>query len=204
MSCTQPAAPYSNSVMAAFRWAGIAARIRERTAPGQSDPLINGVDLFLGVLLAHADEDGELNVILTHFGVTARDVVGDAYPAITPDSLRAVAEQALPATGLPDDNTSLSDVMVASQSYGSGHVQLPHLIAGMLLAPSDLWTPLEGALSSIGESRETIAASYQQWISTWQAQHSGREFIAFVVGRAQPAYASQHRRFLVRRRRRAA
>jgi hypothetical protein len=167
-SIPQTSGRYSSSVIAAFRWAGIAARIRERTAPGQSDPLISGVDLFLGALLAHADKDGELNVILTHFGITARDVVGDAYPAITPESLRAVAEQALPPTGPPDANTSLSDVIVASQSYGSEYVQLPHLIAGMLLAPSDLWAPLEGALSSIGESRETIAASYQQWISTWQ------------------------------------
>jgi hypothetical protein len=167
-SIAQPSAPYSSSVIAAFRWAGIAARIRERTPSGESDPLINGVDLFVGALLAHADEDGELNVILTHFGITARDVVGDAYPAITPDSLRAVAEQALPTTLQPDENTSLIDVMVTSQSYGPSYVQLPHLIAAMLLTPSDLWTPLEGALSSIGESRETVAASYQQWISSWQ------------------------------------
>jgi hypothetical protein len=167
-SIPQNSAPYSSSVIAAFRWAGIAARIRERTAPGQSDPVINGVDLFLGALLAHADEDGELNVILTHFGITARDVVGDAYPAITPESLQAAADQALPATGLPDDNTSLKEVIVASQSYGGGHVQLPHLVGAMLLAPSDLWTPLESALSSIGESRETIAGSYTQWMTTWQ------------------------------------
>jgi len=167
-SVPQTSAPYSSSVLAAFRWAGIAARIRERTPPGESDPLINDVDLFLGTLLAHADEDGELNVILTHFGVTARDVVGDAYPAITPDSLRAVAEQALPAAAQPDDNTSLTGLIAAAQSYGRGQVQLPHLIAAMLLTQSDLWTPLEGALSSIGESRATVAASYEQWISDWQ------------------------------------
>jgi hypothetical protein len=168
-SSAQTSAPYSDSVMAAFRWAGIAARIRERTPPGDIDPLINGVDLFLGALLAHADEDGELNVILAHFGITARDVVGDAYPAITPDSLRAAAEQALPATVQPEDNQSLGEVIVTAQSYGSGRVQLPHLIAAMLLASSDLWTPLEAALSSIGESRATVAATYQQWISSWQA-----------------------------------
>ena len=155
-------------MITAFRWAGVAARIRERTPPGESDPLINGVDLFLGTLLTHADEDGELNVILTHFGITARDVVGDAYPAITPDSLQAVAGQSLPTAAQPDDNTSLSDVLVAAQSRGRGQVQLPHLIAAMLLTASDLWTPLEGALSSIGESRVTVAASYEQWISTWQ------------------------------------
>ena len=154
--------------MAAFRWAGIAARIRERTPPGESDPLINGVDLFLGTMLADADEDGELNVILTHFGVTARDVAGDAYPAITPDSLQAAAEQALPIAVQPSDNTSLTDVIAAAQSYGRGRVQLPHLIAAMLLAPSDLWTPLEAALSSIGESRVMVAASYEQWLPSWQ------------------------------------
>jgi hypothetical protein len=38
----------------------------------------------------------------------------------------------------------------------------------MLLAPSDLWTPLEDALGSIGESRATVAGSYEQWISTWE------------------------------------
>jgi len=167
-SIPQTSAPYSSSVMAAFRWAGIAARIRERTPPGESDPLINGVDLFLGALLAHADEDGELNVILTHFGVTARDVVGDAYPAITPDSLQAAAEQALPTAVQPGDDTSLTEVIASAQSYGRGRVQLPHLIAAMLLAPSDLWTPLEAALSSIGESRVTVAASYEQWIPSWQ------------------------------------
>jgi hypothetical protein len=170
-SISQTSAPYSSSVLEAFRWAGIAARIRERTAPGQSDPVINTVDLFLGTLLAPANEGAELNVmlvILEHFNVTARDVVGDAYPAITPDSLQTAAEQALPGTGQPDDNTILSNVIVASRSYGGGFVQLPHLIGAMLLATSDLWAPLEGALSSIGESREAIAASYQQWMSTWQ------------------------------------
>jgi len=132
-SIPQTSEPYSDSVMAAFGWAGIAARIRERTPPGESDPLINAVDLFLGTLLTHADEDGELNVILTHFGVTARDVVGDAYPAITPASLQAVADEALPTTTQPDDNTNLRDVIVAAQRYGGTQVQLPHLIAAMLL-----------------------------------------------------------------------
>src|SRR5262249_24352429 len=75
-------------------------------------------------------------------------------------------------------------VIVASQSFASGHVQLPHLIAGTLLAPSDLWTPLEGALSSIGESRETIAASYQQWISTWQP--------STVAGSSLPSWLAEH------------
>ena len=167
-SIPETSAPYSDSVMAAFRWAGIAARIRERTPPGEDDPLINGVDLFLGTLLVHADKDGELNVILTHFGVTARDVVGDTYPAITPDSLRAVAEQALPTTAQPDNNTILADVIAAAQSQSGGQVRLPHLIAAMLSVQSDLWTPLEGALSSSGESRVTVAASYEQWIKSWQ------------------------------------
>jgi hypothetical protein len=167
-STAETTAPYSSSVMDAFRWAGIAARIRQRTPPGETDPIINGVDLFLGTLLAHADEDGELNVILTHFGITARDVVGDAYPAITPYSLKAVAEQALPTAVQPDDNTSLRDVIVAAQSRGRGRVQLPHLIAAMLTTSSDLWTPLESALSSIGENRATVAASYEQWIQSWQ------------------------------------
>jgi len=131
--------------------------------------MINGLDLFLGVLLAPDDEDGELYVILNHFGVTARDVVGDVYPAITPEGLQAAAEQALPGTGQPDSNTLLADVIATSQQYGSGQAQLPHLIGAMLLVESDLWTPLDGALSSIGESRETIATSYQQWMSNWHA-----------------------------------
>jgi hypothetical protein len=95
-------------------------------------------------------------------------VVGDAYPAITPDSLEAVAQQALTPAVQPDDNRSLRDVIVVPQSYGGGRVQLPHLIAGMLLAPSDLWTPLEGALTAIGEGRATVAKSYEQWILSWQ------------------------------------
>ena len=174
MTSAQTSSTYSESVMAALGWAGIAARIRERTPPGESDPLINGVDLFLGGLLAHADEDGELSVLLTHFGVTARDVLGDAYPAITPDSLQAAAQQALPTVTQPDDIPSLSDVILASRSYGSEQVQLPHLIAAMLLVPSDLWTPLEGALSSIGESRAAVAESYGRWIASWQPSPSIR------------------------------
>ncbi|HEY3981475.1 MAG TPA: hypothetical protein VGM79_29765, partial [Streptosporangiaceae bacterium] len=155
-------------MIAAFRWAGVAARIRERTPHGQGDPLSNGADLFLGALLAHADGDGEVNVILTHFGLTARNVVGDAYPSITPGSLQAAAEQARPGAGQPDDNTILGEVILTARSYGRGQVQLPHLVAAMLLAPSDLWTPLEDALGSIGESRATVAGSYEQWISTWE------------------------------------
>ena len=183
-SSSQASGPYSDSVLDAFKWAGVAGRIRERTARGQSDPVINGVDLFLGALLAHADENGEVSVILTHFGITARDVVGDAYPAITPESLQAAAEQAVPFTGQPEANTLLSSVISAWQSFGAAHVQLPHLIGALLVGQSDLSTPLEGALNSIGESTDAIATSYQDWLPTWKpGEVAGTSLRAWLLQR---------------------
>src|SRR5262245_2770886 len=86
-----PATGRSSSVQAALDWATAVARVRERTATGDPDPDANPSDLLVGSMLAHADEDGEVRVLLSHFGLTARDVVGEEYAGVTAASLAAAA-----------------------------------------------------------------------------------------------------------------
>jgi KAP family P-loop domain len=157
---------YSASVLGAFDWAGVTARMRERAPAGSTDPPIGPMDLFLGALLTQGDADGEVSVLLTHFGLTARDVIGDAYPSITPESLSIAAEQASPSPIEPDGQTRVRDILVRAQSLGGTQARLLHLVGALLLAPSELWTPLDAAFSSIGESRAAVAESYERWIKT--------------------------------------
>jgi hypothetical protein len=83
MTDTGSASEYSSSVQAALDWASAVARVRERTPPGANPPRVVPADLFVGLLLAHADTDGEVQVLLDHFGLTARDVVGEDYERVS-------------------------------------------------------------------------------------------------------------------------
>jgi hypothetical protein len=74
----------SPSIYTALRWAQTVAVLRG------SGP-ITVVELFVGVLLAHADSQGEVRQLLDHFELTARDVLPDDFPPVTVEGLRAAA-----------------------------------------------------------------------------------------------------------------
>jgi DNA-binding CsgD family transcriptional regulator len=163
--------PYSLSVQRALDWAGAVARVRERTPPSAEPPPVQPSDLFVGALLAHADADGEVRVLLDHFGLTARDVVGEAYARITPTTLAAALPHVSPGAQSPD-GPGLSEILGMAARYSGGQAQLVHVLGGMLTAKTDLLTRLEEVFAGIGESRPAVATSYEEWLRS-QPQSQG-------------------------------
>jgi hypothetical protein len=160
-----PGTAYSQSVQLALDWASAVARVRQRTPPTGTAPEVDPSDLFIGALLSHPDQDGELRVLLTHFGLTARDVVGERYAAVNPAALARAVAQVSPGTQSAD-GPGLSDIFRWALSHASDMPQLLHVIGGMLAARTALLTPLDDAFADVGESRQAVAASYEQWLST--------------------------------------
>src|SRR4051812_15502360 len=91
---------WSESVRQALLWASAISSI-----DGTDQP-VTANELFLGLLLAHPDDKGEVWQFPDHFGLTARDVLPDDYPVID----RAVLEQAARAARGPDRSDWDADV----------------------------------------------------------------------------------------------
>lgn len=159
-----PAAGLSPSVQRALDWASAVARVRERTPAADPDPLPTPSDLFVGTMLAHADSDGEVRVLLTHFGLTARDIVGEQYARVTPVNLAAVAPSV--SVGRPVPSGPIDGIVDWAQRQSGGDVQLLHLLGAMLAIQTELMTSFESAFTYIGESRQAVASSYESWLST--------------------------------------
>ncbi len=159
-----PATGRSPSVQAALDWATAVARVRERTPAGDPDPVANPSDLLVGSMLAHADEDGEVRVLLSHFGLTARDVVGEDYARVTPASLAAAAPHV--ASGRSALEEVSRDISAWAEQHSGGEVQLLHVVGGMLAAPSELMTRFESNFAYVGETRQAVASSYEGWLSS--------------------------------------
>jgi len=70
----------SPSTHAALGWAAAAACNRaQRAEPVDVEP----ADILVGLLLSHARPNGEARVLLSHFWLTARDVLPVAYPLVS-------------------------------------------------------------------------------------------------------------------------
>lgn len=158
-----PSTGLSPSVQQALDWAAAVARVRERTPAGDPGPVANPMDLLVGAMLAHADEDGEVPVLLSHFGLTARDVVGDEYVQVTADRLAVAGPHVAPGQAIPE--SPARRIVDWAQRSSGGDPQLLHLVGGMLLADTELVTRFESAFASIGESRQAVASSYEGWLS---------------------------------------
>lgn len=115
-------------------------------------------------MLSHADVDGEIRVLLTHFGLTARDVVGEQYARVTPANLLGTAP--LVTVGQPVSGGPIASIVDWSRQHASGEVHLLHLVGGMLSAQTELMTSFESAFTYIGESRRAVASSYEAWLAT--------------------------------------
>jgi hypothetical protein len=177
-------ASHSGSTQRALDWAQAVARIRERTPPTGSPPPIDALDLFVGALLAHPDVNGEVRVLLDHFGMTARDVVGERYARVTPTTLDAVLPLVSPGAQ-SSDGPGLADVFATARRLAGGTPRLRHVVGGLLSAQTTLTTRLDTALADIGESRATVASSYEDWLRE-QPEVQG------VTGIALGAWLRQH------------
>ncbi|TFV94869.1 P-loop NTPase fold protein [Leifsonia flava] len=181
-------APYSTSVQGAIDWANAVARVRANAGPAGGSPETNARDLFVGALLAHADANGEVQVILDHFGLTARDVVGEDYARLSPSTLAAVLPY-VSVGAAPSDEIEINEIFeMAGMLSPRGPIQLLHLLGGMLSAPTQLAVALDHAFETIGEDQRAISVSYNDWLSgapqqkevageslrTWLREHNPR------------------------------
>jgi hypothetical protein len=155
----------SPSVRQAMRWALAAAAQREGVPPTGNGPPIDPFDLLIGTLLAHPDRDGELRVLLDHFGLTARDVLPPDYPPVPATELQRRADQ-MPPLGMPPLSPGAETVFRNIDPKISGPVRLYHLLGALLLAQTELRTPLMAALAAAGDTIDAVTKSYGRWAET--------------------------------------
>jgi len=156
----------SQSALLAVRWAAALAAHREGLPPTPQGPAVEASDLLVGILLAHPDHDGEGRVLLSHFGLTARDVLPPDYPTVSADDLRRRAGNVNLSSLPPIGQSAFRILSQAETNAVSGRVQLYHLLGAFLGPSNELRTSLESAFSSVGENLDAIASSYEKWMRT--------------------------------------
>src|SRR3954468_7664002 len=159
----------SESVQKAVRWAMAAATLRTGISPGPNGLPVEASDLLVGVLLAHPDARGEGRVLLSHFGLTARDVLPPDYPTVTPEQLQRAAHGISPSLQLGSAGTAtvILDAARRLASRRRGDVRLYHLLGALLDESStEARRVLATAFSRVGASLEEVRSSYIRWMET--------------------------------------
>ena len=141
----------------ALAWAEACAALR---GEGQK---VNSADLFLGILLARPDDQGEMRVLLAHFGLKARDLLPDDYPAITTESL---AKAAKTVTGPTEEDWDLDvdEILRTAGSLSRGNVQLAHVLGALLQRPTPLLARLESALSRFRIEASQLSSEFSTFV----------------------------------------
>jgi hypothetical protein len=147
----------SPSVQRALEWAAACAALR---GEGQT---VNSADLFLGILLAHPDDRGEMWALLAHFGLTARDLLPDDYPAITTESL---AKAAKTVTGPTQENwdPDVDEILRTAGSLSGGKVQLAHVMGALLQRSTPLLERLDSAVSRFGIEASQLSSEFSTFV----------------------------------------
>ncbi len=141
-------AGWSPSVNRALLWASGCASLR------MGDGVVRSDELFIGLLLAHPDERGEVWRFLDHFGLTARDLLPDDYPVIDATALQ---EAAAAASGPDEDrwDSEVSSILSDAGSIAGGPAQVWHVVVALLLRTS--WQDrLQSGLNRYGISARTL------------------------------------------------
>src|SRR6266571_6131005 len=124
-----PIADYSPSVQRALLWAAATAALRgEKEQP-------SSIDVFIGALLAHPDEEGEVWQLLQYFGLTGRDVLPDNFPTITREWLKNSAGRIRQDQSSPLSSDLQMALQVAQSLAGDAQLQIVHLLGGLLSEP---------------------------------------------------------------------
>jgi hypothetical protein len=165
---------WSPSAVTAVRLAELAsAHRRSSRSPELS---VEPPDLLVGVLLAHPDVDGELRVLLTHFGLTARDVLPPDYPQLSEADLRGAAAMD-PASTPPLSEESVR-VAELARSSARKDVHLADLLGALLaFSGQELSASLSSAFSGAGFELEAVGESYRRFLAGRSASRPG------IVGR---------------------
>src|SRR4051812_5097563 len=148
MPSTEAATPWSPSVNRALLWACGCASLRPGPGPIRSE------ELFLGLLLAHPDENGEVQRFLDHFGLTARDVLPDDYAVIDTVALERAAAAAHEPS--PDEwDRVVAQILSDAEARASGPAQVLHVMAVLLML--DPWqNRLQPGLTRLGISARAV------------------------------------------------
>ena len=153
-----PGGSYSPSMQKALGWAEACAALR-----GDGVRVVTESDLFLGLLLAHPDDRGEMRVLLAHFGLTARDLLPGDYPAVTTASLRGAARTV--AEPSPDAwDPQVSEILATAGSLSGGNAQVAHVMSALLSGATPFRQRLEERLSRFGISATELAAEFQSFL----------------------------------------
>ena len=149
---------YSRSSRSALGFAEAAARNRAQSPQIVIEP----ADLLVGILLAHPGSEGEARVLLSHFGLTVRDVLPADYPSLTADDLRRSAG-AVSADAPAPLSTDIEQAML---SLSTDEVHVRHLLGWLLhVSPSSaLHGSLEDRLAVAGISLSLVASVYDEWL----------------------------------------
>jgi hypothetical protein len=164
----------SPSSRRALGFAVAAARHRS----DEPDASVEPADLLVGLLLAHPGDEGEVRVLLSHFGLTVRDVLPADYPPITPEDLRRHTV----GIGLDDPPFVSPEVESVVLSVGTRDPHLRHLLGGLLqlTSQSELHRRLAERLSAGGHSLTALVTSYQRWLAA-TATFSSAQTSAFAL-----------------------
>lgn len=153
----------SPSSRRALGYAHAAALLRSRGA----DAHVEAEDLLVGLLIAHPDRDGEARVVLTHFGLTGRDLLPRDYPSLTVDDLRS-RTRLVPPEDAPPLSPQVERILTSLPESGA---HLRHLL-GALLRPglrSVMHIALSERLAAAGSDPPTLSRLYDGWLSSGAA-----------------------------------
>lgn len=142
----------SSSVDRALLWAQAVATLR-----GSSQ--ITEMDLFLGLLLVHPDDQGEVRQLLDHFELTARDVLPDDFPPISVEALRAAAAQ-MSDQQAPRD-AAVGDILSTAASLAPSRMQVAHVLATLLQRSTALRQALQLGLDRFGYQIGDLEEEYR-------------------------------------------
>lgn len=154
-----PTGNFSPSVQRALGWAEACAALR-----GDDVRVVTEPDLFLGLLLAHPDDHGEMRVLLAHFGLTARDLLPGDYPAVTIATLREAAKTV--SSPSPDSwAPQVADILAMAGSLSGGNAQVAHVMSALLSGSTPFRQRLDDGVSRFGIEAAELATEFQSFLT---------------------------------------
>lgn len=183
MSAAAGAPAWSPSLQKALTWASGCAALRG------GDRLITSRELFVGLLLAHPDPQGEVWRFLDYFGLTARDLLPDDYPVIDGAVLDAAAAAArTPEPRDFDDETA--SILDTAGSRAGGRAQVLHVLAELLSRPA--WQEqLQVGLTRLGISAAELVRAFNDVVPWLERPGPDQADDAGVVDLSSSAPAGQ-------------
>ena len=124
---------------------------------------VDAADLLIGLLLGNPDPENEASVLLTHLGLTARDVLPPAYPQLTAEDLRRQLR-----TANANLQPSLSaPIQQALQVTPPRELEPRDVLAGLLriASPTEPEGSMMTAVTGAGADWSSLSETYESWLA---------------------------------------